>query len=166
LVHKKTSTPLTYALDVEQGGMAEILDNVDTSRAVVTYLPECQGDSLIHGIHYPTPSAQGIESGRCVVVINGAVGIDNTALGLVRFAEYNSMCVPLVCGCAVRDRARFERAHIPLVFVPTNAPAFRFEDSSFGRVRLFENDSVRGEIDITRKEKHGDVWWVTLERSP
>jgi hypothetical protein len=106
---------------------------------------------------------QGIEEGRCLVMPNGAVGKDNTSIGLVRFADYSGMCVPLVCGCVVRDSARFERAHIPLVFISDDIKSFRFEDAGTGGVvRLFENEKLRGEIDVSKKERHGKTWWVNL----
>lgn len=164
LVHKQTTTLYTYSVPVDHDGFAKMMDNVNPSRATVTYFPECQGNNLPHGVHFPTPVVGGLAEGRCVVLLNGTKCVDNTSLGLVRFAEYNGMSVPLVCGCAVRDSFKYERAHIPLVFLPITISSVRFEDVSFGRIRLFVDDAFRGDIAVSKKEKHGTTWWVTLAR--
>jgi hypothetical protein len=162
LVNSKSSSLYTYIVDVPQAGRSEIVSAVDTSKAAITYIPDCQDVMMPYGINYPTNLMQGIDSGRCVLMLSGTKSIDATDLGFVRFAQYNGMCVPLVCGCAVRDSVRFERAHIPLTFLPNSRTTYQFEDTTYGKIRLRENEVVIGQIDISKKEKHGDVWWVSL----
>jgi hypothetical protein len=164
LVHAKFDGLWTYAANVVRDGAPKTLETVNTSRATITYIPESRERDMPRGMHYPTELA--LVGGSRVYMLCGSRGCDNTALGFVRFAKYEGMCVPLVCGCAVRDSVRFERAHIPLVFVPDDLTVHRFEDGAYGKIELFKNDAVYGVIDVAQKELHGSVWWVTIIRPP
>jgi hypothetical protein len=167
LVHPKISVPCTYVIDVEQSGLSDIVGGgmKNSSRATITYLASCESKIMPigpMGLYYPSPTVQGIDDGSTVIMLNGSKCVDDTCIGMVRFAEYNGMCVPLVCGCAVINRVRFERGHIPLVYMPTNAVSVKFSDAEPGVVVVFENGRICGRIDVRKKEKHGSVWWVHL----
>lgn len=165
LVHKDAETLYTYNTSIGADIKPDCLLNVDTSRATITYLPESDEHIMPFGIHYPTPRFRDISDGRAVLLADGTVGEDKTALGLVQFTSYHGMCVPLICGCAIVDRVRFERAHIPLVFLPDRRDHIEFSDyyrDSAQLVILNVNSKVMGVMDISKKEKHGSLWWVIL----
>lgn len=162
LAHAKLDIQNTFIVKPMQGEMPSALDGCDIRTTTITYLPLRGGEYFPRGLFYSTGAMPHVGDGKELLTLSGIHAIDNTALGFVRFAEYANMCVPLVCGCAVRDVVRFERAHIPLVFTTTNASRITFEDVSYGVIQLFENDKPRGNIDISVKEKHGSVWWVNL----
>lgn len=141
---------------------------VPNKGATITYIPMCEKKLYPRGLYYARPTLQLFSAGREMVHLNGVHVTDSTELGLVRCAQYQGTVMPLVCGCPIINRVRFERALIPFALVPSmhgggEPIVFRDAPQNNGSVEVsLDGIKTYGTIDVRNKEKHGEIYWVTM----
>lgn len=132
----------------------------------ILYIPPMEM-RLTHGMHSAISDEDSgyvrnasSQSGRTYYGFNGVTCRDETRQRLMVFADDQYTTVPLLCGCAIRDNKRFERAHVPIIFAPSSGLEYIFSDNPDGRVLLTIDGTVWGAIDPTRRERFDSVLWV------
>lgn len=70
--------------------------------------------------------------------------------------------VATVCGCVVRDKVHYQRAHIPLLLSPVMGIDYVFEDSATrsDSVDLRIDGKPFGTICTEKREMYGDILWL------
>lgn len=164
LVRSSAVSRFVYNVDIKEKATCKILQDMELREATLAYVAENTLKDMPNGLHYPHLNFKDVSNGRLFLQLSGTRAEDATAIGLVRFVEYNDIGIPIVNGCVVRDCIRFEKAHIPIVFSPIRPQNFRFEDMRDGKILMLEGDNIWGKIDVVQKEIHNGVWWVWLTK--
>lgn len=76
--------------------------------------------------------------------------------------------VATVCGCVLRDKVHYERAHIPLIMSPAIGINYVFEDSATrsDSIDLRIDGKLFGTICTENREMYGEILWLDCVGQP
>lgn len=130
----------------------------------ITRMATTLENDLRRGIFYAVAGDRDVDNGRKIVLVSGGILRDETAMHVVNYVVCEGRILILtINGCPVVNRARYERAYIPLSYSSHYCGRHFFRDDGPGRVSVYDDRGRKlATVDVNSRHKRGEVSWVEM----